>query len=53
MSYWNLLATMLNILGRLGLSLVLGTWVNQPYLIIIPEDATLFYTKGSVMARLL
>jgi len=44
---------MLNILGRLGLSLVLGTWMNQPYLIIIPEDATLFYTKGSVVARLL
>lgn len=44
---------LLNVLGRLGLSLVPGTWMNQPYFIIIPEDAILFYTKDFVVAVLL
>lgn len=44
---------MFYILGRLGLSLVLGTWMNQPYFTRIPDDATLLYSKGFLVVGLL
>lgn len=43
---------MFNTLAGLGMSLVLGAWMNQPYF-MIPKDASLFYTLGFLAVALI
>ena len=43
---------MFNTLTGLGMSLVLGAWMKEPYF-IIPKDASLFYTLGFLATGLI